>query len=91
MNKNEVRVFVLHLSQDNELGQLMTQRMVAILKENNAAIVPCKNISKYVISLAFIREQERKDCVEDLKKEGILYEIDDEPAYIDKAYIDSYR
>ena len=85
--ENEVEMYVLHITQNNDMKKLMNKEMADYLKREKIAITPPPS-PKFLITLLFSTVEQRKECADHLKNEGIEVAFDLNVAYVDKKYLE---
>lgn len=87
----EVKVYGVHIKQDNSMEALMNEEFVKFAKSYGAAFVMNgKNPVKYLASFILPTREKQKAFTDALKKCGIKATADKEPAFVDKAYAEKY-
>lgn len=92
MNKpkeGEVTLYPLHITQDNSLSDVMSDKVMAILNKyrDKFGIMPLGQAyqpMKYLQSLLFIKPEYRKECNTELKAAGIKTELSHALAFMPK-------
>ena len=87
----EVKVYGVHIRQDNSMEALMNEEFVRFAKSYGAAFVMNgKNPVKYLASFILPTKGKQEAFADALKKRGIKADADKKPAFVDKAYAEKY-
>lgn len=87
----EIKVYGVHIRQENSMGELMTKEFVRFTESHGAAFVMNgKNPVRYLASFILPTRKKQKAFADALAKRGIKADADKTPSFVDKAYLEKY-
>ena len=87
----KIKVYSIHISQENSVQTIMDREFARFTESHGAALVlNGKNPVKYYASFILPTREKQEAFADALKKRGVKFDADKEPAFVDKAYAEKY-
>lgn len=87
----DIKVYGVHVTQENTLGDVMNQEFIQTVKRHGAIFVrQCKDPVRYLASFVLPTREKQRAFSADLKKMGIKAHDDALPATMPESYIGQY-
>lgn len=84
----DVKLYVMHITQNNKMEDLMKYEVIEIIKKYAIGMAQnCKDPIKYIATVLFNDAEKRAECCLEFKKIGIDIQPDKEFAYVDEKYL----
>lgn len=87
----EVKVYGVHVTQENKMSDVMNDRFVQMVKKHGAAFVmDCKDPVRYLASFVLPTRKKQAEFWAELKAMGINAETDSSPSFMPEEYLGKY-
>lgn len=87
----EIKVYGVHVTQENRMGAVMNQDFVDMAKKHGAVLVmDCKDPVRYLASFVCPTREKQKAFHEELTKMGIKAHADSSPSFMPEDYLGKY-
>jgi len=87
----EVKVYGVHIKQENSLKDIMNEEFVKFTEEHKAVLVlNGKNPVRYLASFILPTREKQRLFADELAKRGIKADSDATPSYVERGYFEKY-
>lgn len=87
----QIKVYGVHITQENSLESLMNDEFLELTKSCGAAFVSnSKDPVRYLASFILPTKNKQEVFIKKLSEQGIKAKTDSEPVRVDKAYLEMY-